>query len=156
MGILFASAKLLPLFLIQIHSYRNIFGLLITKALVNGCEAVRTIAPLSLISRLYCFQRGSNGITVSHLQAVVPSSVGQIAQHHVNTFVFNIFHRFKTISIDKAIRWQSPYGYDLLYVAKNIHQFLPLLNPIHLGQYQPLPYFQAMIRSDPSPAAHSA
>jgi len=75
------------------------------------------------------------------------SAVGQIAQHHVNTFVFNIFHRFKTISIDKAIRWQSPYGYDLLYVAKNIHQFLPLLNPIHLGQCQPLPYFQAMIQT---------
>ena len=88
--------------------------------------------------------KGNNGVPFAGGRA---SAVGQIAQHHINAFVFNVFHRFKTISIDKAIRWQSPYGYDLLYVVKNIHRFLPLLNPIHLGQYQPLPYFQAMIRT---------
>jgi hypothetical protein len=75
------------------------------------------------------------------------SAVGQVAQHHVNGFVFNVFHRFKTISIDKAIRWQLPYGYDLLYVVKSIHRFLPLLTPIYLGQYQPLPDFLTMIRT---------
>jgi hypothetical protein len=41
-------------------------------------------------------------------------TVGQIAQHHVHATVFNIFHRFKTICVNKAIRWQLPYAYYLL------------------------------------------
>ena len=62
--------------------------------------------------------KGNDGIPLAGGRA---SAVGQITQHHINAFVFNVFHCFKTISIDKAIRWQSPYGYDLLYVTKNIH-----------------------------------
>src|SRR5699024_9026608 len=56
----------------HIHSYLNNLGLLIISALVNGCAAVNTIAPLPLIIRSYCSHNGSNGITESHLQAVVP------------------------------------------------------------------------------------
>src|SRR5574344_681323 len=65
-------AKLLGVLFSNIHSYLNHFGLLITSALVNGCEPNNTIAPLSFIIRLYCAQSGSNGITVSHLRSVVP------------------------------------------------------------------------------------
>jgi len=55
-----------------IHSYLNSFGLLITKALVKGCDAVNTIAPFGFINFSYRFHKSSNGIIVSHLQAVVP------------------------------------------------------------------------------------
>ena len=39
---------------------------------VNGFREVRTIAPLSFITLLYCAHNGSNGITVSHLHEVEP------------------------------------------------------------------------------------
>src|SRR5699024_7373089 len=45
---------------------------LIISVLVNGWLAVNTIAPLSLITRLYCSHNGSKGIIVSHEHAVVP------------------------------------------------------------------------------------
>ena len=73
-GSFLAVKNPVPLFFHHTHSYLNILILLITNALVNGCEAVRTIAPLSLIILLYCSQSGSKGIIVSHLQAVVPIS----------------------------------------------------------------------------------
>lgn len=55
----------------HIHSYLNIFTLLITNALVNGCEANKTIAQLGFIIRFSSAHIVSKGITVSHLQAVV-------------------------------------------------------------------------------------
>src|SRR5699024_5251329 len=60
------------LVLTNVHEYLNIFGLIITNALVNGWLAVSTIAPLSFITRSYSAHNGSNGMIVSHLQAVVP------------------------------------------------------------------------------------
>src|SRR3990167_1934733 len=71
-GCLFAKKKFVALCFSQIHSYLNISGLLITKALVKGWLAVKTIAPLSFIILLYCSHSGSKGIIVSHEQAVVP------------------------------------------------------------------------------------
>src|SRR5699024_9975183 len=53
-------------------SYLNQLILLIISVLVNGWLAVNTIAPLSLITRLYCSHNGSKGIIVSHEHAVVP------------------------------------------------------------------------------------
>src|SRR5574344_1987145 len=73
-------AKLLGVLFSNIHSYLNHFGLLITSALVNGCEPNNTIAPLSFIIRLYCAQSGSNGITESHFSEVVPYGKSQIIQ----------------------------------------------------------------------------
>ena len=43
---------------------------------MNGCDAISTIAPLGFTIRLSCAHIGSNGITASHLQAVVPYSYG--------------------------------------------------------------------------------
>src|SRR5699024_5120851 len=71
-GCFFANAPLEVLTLSHTNSYLNNFVLLITNALVNGWLAVSTIAPLSLIIRLYCSHNGSNGIIVSHAHAVVP------------------------------------------------------------------------------------
>ena len=88
--------------------------------------------------------KGDDGVPFTGGRA---SAVGQIAQHHINAFVFNVFHRFKTISIDKAIRWQPPYGYDLLHVVKSNHLSSSLLTPTQLGQYQLWPCFQATIRT---------
>src|SRR3990167_7772644 len=77
---LFAKKKFVALCFSHIHSYLNILILLITKALVKGWLAVKTIAPLSLIILLYCSQSGSKGMMVSHLQAVVPYSQGRSAK----------------------------------------------------------------------------
>src|SRR5699024_8198335 len=71
-GLYFAIWKPLGFTLSHTHEYLNHFGLLITNALVNGWFAVNTIAPLSLITRSYCSHKGSKGIIVSHLHAVVP------------------------------------------------------------------------------------
>src|SRR5699024_2868265 len=71
-GCFFANAPLEVLTLSHTNSYLNNFVLLITNALVNGWLAVSTIAPLSFITRSYSAHNGSNGMIVSHLQAVVP------------------------------------------------------------------------------------
>ncbi len=39
---------------------------------VNGSLPNSTIAPLSLITLLYCSHKGSNGIMLSHLHALTP------------------------------------------------------------------------------------
>jgi hypothetical protein len=75
------------------------------------------------------------------------SSIGQIAQHHINALVFDIFHCLKTICFDKAIRCQLPYVYNLLYIVKDIHESSFLLAPIPSGQYQLLLCFPAMIQT---------
>src|SRR5699024_5463626 len=54
------------------HVYLKFPILLFINFVVKGCEAVRTIAPLSFITLLYCSHNGSKGIIVSHLHAVVP------------------------------------------------------------------------------------
>src|SRR5699024_4904366 len=59
-------------FFSQTQSYLYNFKLLNLKLLENGSAPVNTIAPLSLITRSYCSHKGSNGIIVSHLHAVVP------------------------------------------------------------------------------------
>src|SRR5699024_8177758 len=71
-GPLLKVKKLGAIVFSHIHSLLNNFGLLITNALVNGWEAVNTIAPLSFITRSYCSHNGSKGIIVSHEHAVVP------------------------------------------------------------------------------------
>src|SRR5699024_9715454 len=76
-GCFFANAPLEVLTLSHTNSYLNNFSLLITNALVNGWIAVRTIAPLSLITLSYCSHNGSKGIIVSHAHAVVPYSQGR-------------------------------------------------------------------------------
>lgn len=52
--------------------YLNHSRLLITSMLVNGWLAVSTTAPRGFNARLKHAHNGSNGITTSHLQAVVP------------------------------------------------------------------------------------
>src|SRR5688572_11456863 len=52
--------------------YLNHPGLLITSALVNGCDPNSTHAPRGLSTRLICSHIGTKGMTASHLQAVVP------------------------------------------------------------------------------------
>jgi hypothetical protein len=46
--------------------------LLAISAVVNGWLAVNTMAAFRFAILRYCAHSGSNGITVSHLQAVVP------------------------------------------------------------------------------------
>ena len=50
---------------------------------VNGCDAVNTIAPSGFVTRSSCFQRRSNGIMLSHLQSVIPygKSVSTMSTH---------------------------------------------------------------------------
>src|SRR5699024_11252606 len=67
-----ASIEPLGLCLSHTKQYLNNLLLLFINDVVKGCEAVKTIAPLSLITLSYCSHNGSNGIIVSHLQAVVP------------------------------------------------------------------------------------
>src|SRR5699024_6300143 len=52
--------------------YLKSLKLLSISLVVNGWLAVSTIAPLSFITRSYSAHNGSNGMIVSHLQAVVP------------------------------------------------------------------------------------
>src|SRR5690606_24869325 len=68
----FANIGVETVTLFQMISYLNILGLLITKALVKGCEPVKTIAPLSFIILSYSFHNNSKGIISSHLHFVVP------------------------------------------------------------------------------------
>ena len=68
----FTKRKLVNLLFSQIISYLYSFKLLVLRRLLNGSVPNNTVAPLSLIIRLYCSQSLSNGITLSHLQAVVP------------------------------------------------------------------------------------
>src|SRR5699024_2936680 len=56
----------------QYQTYLYNCLLLAIRSVVNGCEAVNTIAPLSLITLSYCSHKGSKGITLSHLFCVVP------------------------------------------------------------------------------------
>jgi hypothetical protein len=58
--------------------------LLITSALVNGCDPKSTIAPLGFMTRSIASHMGANGITESHLQAVVLLAVGGISKDHIN------------------------------------------------------------------------
>jgi hypothetical protein len=71
-----ACRKLLAFDFSHTHSYLKALILLQIKILVNGCEAVITIAPLGLITRFNCSHIGSKGIIESHLQAVVPYGHG--------------------------------------------------------------------------------
>src|SRR5699024_3667987 len=71
-GLFLACCQPLGLLLIQYQQYLKSLKLLSISLVVKGWLAVRTIAPLSLITRSYCSQSGSKGIIVSHLQAVVP------------------------------------------------------------------------------------
>ena len=71
-GRYFVVANPAELFLFHTQQYLNIFIFDAISAVVNGWLAVSTIAPFGLMSRLYCSHRGAKGITVSHLQAVVP------------------------------------------------------------------------------------
>src|SRR5699024_10969034 len=61
-----------PLYFVQIHSYFSIFKLLTPKTLSKGVCAVKTIAPLSFITLLYCCHNSSKGMIASHLLRVVP------------------------------------------------------------------------------------
>ena len=54
------------------QSYSYCLMLLIRKELLNGSLPNNAIAPLGLIIRFNSFHIGSKGITLSHLQAVVP------------------------------------------------------------------------------------
>lgn len=71
-GCIFDSRGLPPFFLSQTQQYLNIFILLAINVVVNGWLAVKTMAAFFLAMRRYCSHIGSNGITLSHLQAVVP------------------------------------------------------------------------------------
>src|SRR5699024_8596264 len=66
-----------PLCFVQIHSYLSIFKLLTPKTLSKGVCAVKTIAPLSFITLLYCCHNSSKGMIASHLFRVVPYSQGR-------------------------------------------------------------------------------
>src|SRR5699024_1803397 len=69
----FLARNILPaFFLSHTHVYLNQSDLLIINLVVNGCDAVKTIAPLFLITLSYCLHNSSNGIISSHLEAVVP------------------------------------------------------------------------------------
>src|SRR5699024_75085 len=67
-----ATANAPPVSLFQYHICLKLRILDCIKAVVNGWLDVSTIAPLSLITRLYSAHNGSNGIIVSHEHAVVP------------------------------------------------------------------------------------
>src|SRR5690606_16652864 len=56
----------------HIHSYLKSRMLLAINDVVNSWLAVNTMAALRFATLRYCAHSGSNGITVSHLQAVVP------------------------------------------------------------------------------------
>src|SRR5699024_6287444 len=71
-GIFLAFKCPVPLYLFHIHSYLNIFKLLTPKTLSKGVCAVKTIAPLSFITLLYCCHNSSQGMIASHLLRVVP------------------------------------------------------------------------------------
>src|SRR5699024_2981086 len=76
-GWIFANNAVELFFLFQTHVYLKFPILLFINFVVKGCDAVSTIAPLSLITLSYCSHNGSKGIIVSHLQAVVPYSQGR-------------------------------------------------------------------------------
>src|SRR5699024_5709487 len=71
-GWIFASNAVELFFLFHTHVYLKFLILLFINFVVKGCDAVKTIAPLSFITLSYCSQNGSKGIIVSHLHAVVP------------------------------------------------------------------------------------
>src|SRR5699024_4284134 len=71
-GIFLAFKCPAPLYFVQIHSYFSIFKLLTPKTLSKGVCAVKTIAPLSFITLLYCCHNSSKGMIASHLLCVVP------------------------------------------------------------------------------------
>src|SRR5699024_2743760 len=71
-GFSFALTKPTALFLIHTQSYLNHSRLLIRSLLENGSLPNNTTAPFFFITLLYCSHSGSNGITLSHLHAVVP------------------------------------------------------------------------------------
>src|SRR5699024_1139493 len=71
-GLFLACCQPLGLLLIQYQQYLKSLKLLSISLVVNGWLAVSTIAPLSFITRSYSAHNGSNGMIVSHLQAVVP------------------------------------------------------------------------------------
>src|SRR5699024_3092752 len=78
-GLFLACCQPLGLLLIQYQQYLKSLKLLSISLVVKGWLAVRTIAPLSLITRSYCSHNGSNGMIESHLHAVVPYSQGRSA-----------------------------------------------------------------------------
>src|SRR5699024_289154 len=69
-GLFLACCQPLGLLLIQYQQYLKSLKLLSISLVVKGWLAVRTIAPLFLITLSYCSHKGSNGIIVSHLHAV--------------------------------------------------------------------------------------
>ena len=71
-GLHFAFIKPSTVFFSHIQSYLKCLILLILKAEEKGSLPKRQIAPFCLIMRFNCSHIGSNGITLSHLQAVVP------------------------------------------------------------------------------------
>ena len=71
-GCFFAKRGFTPCGFSHIQSYLKCLILLIRKAEENGSLPKIQIAPFGLIMRFSCSHIGSNGIILSHLQAVVP------------------------------------------------------------------------------------
>ena len=71
-GLFFALIKPDVLFLFQYQSYLNIGRLDIRNADENGSDPNKQIAPRGFTSLFSSFHIGSNGMTESHLHAVIP------------------------------------------------------------------------------------
>jgi hypothetical protein len=72
MGILLAFKGPVAADFFQHQEYRKLEMFDAPKELVKGWLAVITIAPFFFVMRFSCSHIGSNGIMLSHLQAVVP------------------------------------------------------------------------------------
>lgn len=94
-GLFLACAKFVGLFLTHIHSYRNHWRLLAANVVVNGCEAVRTIAWFLLI--FYDTQTIVNR-GWSRYPTCTQSFIWGGSQYHIYAVIFNLFHAFKAVT----------------------------------------------------------
>jgi len=92
-GLLFANWNQVEFVFSHIQSYLYCFILLIRRAELKGSLPNSTIAPLGFIILFSCSHIDSKGITVSHLQAVVPYGGSVIIQSILPSGILFIISR---------------------------------------------------------------